>query len=105
MIEHLQKYGIPKSELLNALINRFSLTERQIAACEQYYILHWQGRHFKDRLRYGTIKRNEVTFNVVYKDCKPTDIKLETPLVLSFRKPEKEYELQAFVLVSIQRNQ
>jgi len=105
MIAHLQKFGIPKSEFLHALINRFSLTDRQKDACEAYYILHWQGRHFKDRLFYGTIKREGVTYNVIYKDCKPTDIGLETPIILSFRKPAKEYELQAFVLVSIQRNQ
>ena len=104
MIEHIKKFGIPKSEFLNALINRFALNQRQIDACARYYILHWRGSHFKDMLKYGTITRENVTYNVVYKNIKPTDIHVDTPLMLSFRQPEKEYELQAFVLVTIAMN-
>lgn len=102
MLAHL-KHGIPKSEMHSALINRFELTPEQIAACEKYYILRWKGAHFKHILQNGTITHQGVTYLVVYKDCKPTDIQTSSTIHVSFRKSAKEYQLQAYVLVSVAR--
>lgn len=102
MLAHL-KHGVTKQEMHAALINRFELTQEQQAACEKYYILRWRGDHFKHVLASGTITHQGVQYLVVYKDCKPTDIKLHSVLYLSFRKPAKEYGLQAYVLISIKR--
>jgi|SRR5579863_3888306 len=100
MLAHL-KHGIPKSEMHSALINRFELTSEQIAACEKYYILRWKGHHFKHVMSGGGIVHQGVNYLVVYKDCKPTDIRSYSNLYMSFRKPTKEFGLQAYVLVSI----
>jgi hypothetical protein len=102
MLAHL-RHGIPKLEMHACLINRFELTEEQKAACEKYYILRWKGAHFKQVLENGTIAHQGVRYLVIYKDCKPTDIVGSSSLYVSFRKPAKEYELQAYVLVSVRR--
>lgn len=100
MLAHL-KHGITKTEMHAVLINRFELTSEQQAACEKYYILRWKGCHFKQVLSQGTIVHQGVTYLVVYKDCKPTDILTSSTIYVSFRKPAKEYQLQAYVLVSV----
>jgi len=102
MLDHL-KHGIPKSDMHSALINRFELTPEQAAACEKYYILHWRGAHFKHVMRNGIITHQGVDYLVVYTECKPTDILTSSYLYVSFRKPAKEYGLQAYVLISIAR--
>lgn len=101
LLPHLE-YGMTKSELHSALINRFSLTPEQESCCEQYYILHWTGKWFRKQRSMGLIKSSEgAQYLIVYKDCKPTDILPDSKLFMSFRKPKKEFELQSYVLVSI----
>lgn len=100
MLAH-RKYDINKLEMHHILINRFELTIDQQLACEKYYILRWSKATLRQSMRSGTITHQGVTYLVVYKECKPTDIKSNTELVLSFRKPKKEFELPAYVLISI----
>jgi len=101
MIEHIHKFGIPKSTMHHALINRFELTQEQIEACEKYYILRWTGAHFKHVMHSGVIRHQNTEYLVVYKDCKPSEIATSSQLFMSFRKPAHEFHLQAYVLVSI----
>lgn len=101
MVPHLHKYNISKSTMHSALINRFELTGEQIDACEKYYILHWSGAHFRQVMSGGVVIHQGVSYLVVYKDCKPTEILPHSKLYLSFRKPAKEFGLQAYVLISI----
>lgn len=100
MLAHL-KYGVTKSELHSAIINRFELNPDQINCLSIYYILRWKGDYFRAKLRSGTITREGKTYIVVYKDTKPTDIKVDSTVFLSFRVPCKEYELSNYVLVVV----
>lgn len=100
LLPHLE-YGMTKSELHSALINRFQLTDEQIAACSDYYILRWTGQWFRKQRSMGLIRHSGSQYLIIYKDCKPTDILPTSTLFMSFRKPKKEYELSAYVLVSI----
>ena len=102
MLAHL-KHKVSKLEMHSCLINDFELTPEQISACEKYYILHWQAAHLKQVIRNGTIIHQGVCYLVVYKDCKPCDIKSGSQVYVSFRKPAKEYELRAYALVSLRK--
>jgi hypothetical protein len=101
ILPHLHKYGISKTAMHSALINRFEFTPAQRAACERYYILHWSGTHFHDVVSDAIIEHQGVRYLVVWKECKPTDVKPDSRLFLSFRKPAREFELQPYVLVSV----
>lgn len=102
MLAHL-KHKLTKLQMHSAVINDFELSSECQTACDKYYILHWQGSHLKHVIRNGTIIHQGVQYLVVYSGCKPFDIKSNSQLYISFRKPAKEYELRAYALVSLGR--
>ena len=104
MIEYLKKYQISKGRMYLALTKCFELEGEYKDACEKYYILRWSGAHFKHVMHDGLIIHQGVRYLVIYNNCTPTDIKTGSRLYVSFRKPSKEFELQAYVLVSISRS-
>jgi hypothetical protein len=101
MIDHLRKTGITKAAMQEILTTKWSLSPDEESACEKYYILHWRGNHFWQVMTSGQIIHQNVRYLVVYKDCTPTQIKEDSKLFMSFRKPDRTFNLPAYVLVSV----
>lgn len=90
-----------RSHMQTALQTQFSLEPDYESFCSHYYILHWQGNHFKRTMKSGIISRGGVDYLVVYKDCGPASIKDDSKIYLSFRNAIPRYNLRAYVLISI----
>lgn len=105
-IEVYQKYGITKKQLASLMINIFHFPHQYRDCLSQYYLLHWAGEHFSNTIEEGTIKlstdpENATEYLVVYQGCTPYQAKKAKQLRLSFRKPQNDFQLQAYVIVRI----
>jgi len=96
----LRMYKITPSNMHSALVNRFDISEL-IDSLEQYKLLYWAPQHFFAQLKEGMIERNGVEYLVVYHKCTPTRLHSQSQIALSFRQAKIEFNLPAYVLVSI----
>lgn len=95
----LSKYGISKNVVASTLLNEFHIDAKVKHTLEIYYHLQWKSKFFLEQLREGTITRDGVTYIVVYHKCTRYDVKMAVDCRLSFRVPQTEYDLPAYVLV------
>jgi len=95
-------YGVPKSTAIYMSQNYWSIGEEYRDLFSDYYILRWAASYFQEKLHEGTIKREGITYQVVYHRCNSATIgRGNQQLLLSFRKLQIEYKAQAVVLVTI----
>lgn len=101
----LELYGIPRSEAIAELHNTFSIPLDLQGIFSSYFLLKWEATYFTALLHEGTIERDGVTYQVIYKDTGAARITRQAEagknLLLSFRELQEEYKAMPTVLVRI----
>ena len=95
------KYGVNRSLVSYLCINHFNYPELYKDTLSNYYLLYWKPGYFFSQLNHGEIIHQDTRYIVVYKNCTPAALKKESQIRLSFRKPQAEFNIPAYVLVSI----
>lgn len=70
----------------------------------EYFLLYWEGKYFKERMKEGKICGESGPYIVGYNKCTPELAFHATQLHLSFRKPKTEFNLPGYVVVSLAIN-
>ena len=98
-----KKYGVNKNTIRYFSEQQFVIPEMFSDCFQTYYLLKWSKEWFLNESRAGIITRNGTRYNVIYNRCTRGAI-LAAParsqITLSFRQAQKEYGLDAYVLVS-----
>lgn len=100
-LEAYTKFGITRNQVASLLINFWHYPDQYRNTLDQYFVRHWEGSHFDKMIKDGTLIQNENSYLVVYQNCTPFSVKNSKQVKLSFRKPNPEFGLQAYVLVKI----
>lgn len=96
-----QKYGVAKSSLAYMCVNNWNFPEDFRDCLTDYYLLQWEGKYFAQSLKDGIIRHLDKEYAVVYKNCTYFAAKKASQLRLSFRKPQPEFDLSGYVIVSV----
>ena len=90
----LSKYNATKSTIHWHLVNIFHLSPAYVACCSNYFLLHYTGKKFSQRLVDGTITVTDEVgskkYAVIYEDCTPVVAKKAHLLHVSFRSAKDE---------------
>lgn len=100
----LAKYGVPKSSATYLQNNYWAVPNNYLSIFGSYYIHYWSVDYFRDGLVDGMISSHDKAFQVIYHRTNPAEIKKHKgQVVLSFRELKHEYDVQAVVLVSLDK--
>ncbi len=98
----ISKYGVSKSTALFMLNRHWYIAPDWRDILANYYILRWQADYFLSSMVEGTIKRDGITYQVIYHNCDSVMVaRTQYTLLLSFRALQSEYGAQPVVLVTI----
>ncbi len=98
----ISKYGVSKSTALFMLNRHWYIAPDWRDILANYYILRWQAPYFLSSMMEGTIKRDGITYQVIYHNCDSVMVaRTQYTLLLSFRALQSEYGAQPVVLVTI----
>lgn len=100
------KYNVSKSEMHSLLINAFHIpVDIAAVACRQYFTRKWlrlgTSVSFSGVIHEGLINHNGLDYLVVYYQCTPYQVRKANALMLSYRQPQPEFNLPAYVLIKL----
>lgn len=95
------KYGMHRTNLSYMCMNNWNFPAEYQDCLSAYYLLQWEGKYFGEKLREGTISHNDEEYIVVYKNTTYFAAKKAAQVRLSFRKPQPEFNLPGYVIVSV----
>lgn len=93
------------NSLHTLLLNNFVFPKSCRSDLQNYFILYWDGLYFIRHCRGGVIEKDGINYLVIYhKNTSRAKILAnpEQKVALSFRNPNKEYDLPAYCLVTIE---
>lgn len=93
-----QKHGVQKSLVHHLALNHWSIPEIYRDCFTKTFLLHWTPEWFFKSLKDGTIKRDSVEYQVVYRKS-PAYLRKLKQLRLSFRVAQPEFGIPAYVIV------
>lgn len=97
-----KQHGISISEATHIQNNYWVIPTRHQHLLSSYFILSWDVDYFKERLQEGTIRRESITYQVIYHRTNPAEIaKGQGQVKLSFRAFNRGFSIQPTVLVSL----
>jgi len=105
-IRAYKKYGLNPSMIRFLCTKSWSIANSFLDCFEEYYILHWTKKHFLEKASQGNgyLIRNEGMYEIIY-HCTTRGKILAAPenstIHISFRKPQPEFGIGGFVLVSL----
>lgn len=99
-IRAYKTFGVNRSLVSYLCINHFNYPELYKDTLSNYYLLYWKPDYFFSQLNHGEIIHQDTIYIVVYKNCTPAALKKESQIRLSFRKPQAEFNIPAYVLVT-----
>lgn len=97
------KYGVNKNTIRHLSQKLFVIPEFFSDCFQTYYLLKWSKEWFLNQSHEGIVTRNGIKYNVMYSGCTRGAIlaaPVRSQITLSFRQAQKEYGLDAYVLVS-----
>ena len=96
------RYGVSRSIAINMQHKHWSIDTEYREIFSSYYLLKWMAEYFHKKMRHGTVKREGVTYQVVYHKCNGAAIYNNPGQVyLSFRELQEDYKAGAVVLVTV----
>lgn len=99
------KYTVGRGVIHRMLYTDFHFKDKFLPVLGRYYILHWSGTQFLNRMKDGMIliaKTNEtVQYKVIYDTCTPESVKAAKQIRLSFRAAKNEIGLPAYVIIQV----
>lgn len=103
-----KRHGVTRKQLHSLCINFFHFPPEYRDTLSNYWIYHWQGAHLREQVQDGTIHipsgavcGNAGEYLIVYQNCTPYAAYKAKCVRMSFRKPCKEFDLPAFVVVQV----
>lgn len=102
-IRAMQLYGVPRSEIIHTCMYSEQIPQNLVnTAFQEYYLLYCTAEHFKKNSHCGEFYRDDRNYQIIYVHCTRWDV-VNTPgqIRLSFRAAHKEYNIPAYVLVSL----
>lgn len=104
VFETHKKFGVTKSVVRFLATKSFSINSLFRDCFKRYYIIYWTGEYFlfKTKETGGVLTKDGIEFLILYHNTNRGRIasKKQQQVVLSFREPQPEFGLPAYVLVS-----
>lgn len=100
----LSKYNLTPSVVHSAAVNYFSLDPKYLPAFSNYFILYWSASHTTSQISAGTILKDKIPYLAVFcKNSSRGKLKANpsSQVALSFRNPQPEFGLPAYVLIQL----
>ena len=98
------EYGISRSAATHLQNNYWVVPDAYKHIFSTYYLLNWSTGYFKEAMVEGTVERTGTKYQVIYHRTNPAEIaKYKGNVMLSFRILKREFEVQAVVLVSLDK--
>lgn len=101
-INSIKLYGVPRSQILHALTT-FQHISGVDQCMEEYYLLYCSPEHFSANQHEGLYYREDRQYVILYEQSVTRWFALnaKSQLILSFRVAKPEYDLPAYVMVSL----
>lgn len=99
-----QKWGVSPSIVHHISLNNFSIHQYYRDCFSKYRLLYWSKSHFMQRAVAGIVESEDCEYVIVYHNCtrgRVIQCAEFQQLALSFRAANPEFNLPAYVLVSI----
>ena len=91
-------HGVSKTMVRALMQNFFKFPEECKDLLSSYHLVYWSTSYFKEKINEGTIEKDGISYQIIYKDSFSELSKLGQ-VKLSFRSAIKEYNLESYVLV------
>ena len=96
-----QSSKIKKSEVRYSILNDFHVPKKLIKSLKTYLVLHWESDFLFSIIEDGTVERDGIDYIAIFHRCTYYQAKHSKQVHVSFREPNKEFELPAYVLIKI----
>lgn len=100
-----QRTGVLRSTMLFISSQSFFLPsfleESKDELFKTFFLRKWSGAFLSSQLKQGTITKDNIKYHVSFYKCSFLDATQAKNVLISFRAPQEEWNLQAFALVKV----